>query len=128
MLSVPNVAAITPTDAIVLLRRTQEVRRLFTRSEKAGVDAHVATGEIVEEIIEALTVDTHLENEVLYPRVRVLLPDREDSVLESYVDRLDLVGPWRHRCLNRQGSGTDGCTAQQPNTRVPALIRPGGTR
>ena len=27
---------------------------------------------------------TYIENEVMYPRVRALLPDLEDDVLESY--------------------------------------------
>ena len=31
-----------------------------------------------------LTVHTYIENEVMYPRVRELLPDLEDDVLESY--------------------------------------------
>jgi iron-sulfur cluster repair protein YtfE (RIC family) len=35
-------------------------------------------------MIELLTVHTYLENEVMYPRVRELLPDLEDDVLESY--------------------------------------------
>ena len=73
------------TDAIVLLKKDhQEVRKLFTRFEKAGEDATVAKGEIVDEIIELLTVHTYIENEVMYPRVRELLPDLEDDVLESY--------------------------------------------
>ena len=35
-------------------------------------------------IIELLTVHTYIENEVMYPRVRELLPELEDDVLESY--------------------------------------------
>ena len=35
-------------------------------------------------MIELLTVHTYLENEVMYPRVRELLPELEDDVLESY--------------------------------------------
>src|SRR6185312_6950900 len=35
-------------------------------------------------VIEELTVHTYLENEVMYPEVRKLLPDLEDDVLESY--------------------------------------------
>jgi hemerythrin-like domain-containing protein len=31
-----------------------------------------------------LTVHTYIENEVMYPRVRELLPDLEDDILESY--------------------------------------------
>ena len=35
-------------------------------------------------MIELLTVHTYLENEVMYPEVRNLLPDLEDDILESY--------------------------------------------
>jgi len=35
-------------------------------------------------MIELLTVHTYIENELMYPRVRTLLPDLEDDVLESY--------------------------------------------
>jgi len=73
------------TDAIVLLREDHnEIRRLFKRFEKAAEDATDTKGEIVEGIIELLTVHTYLENEVMYPEVRRLLPDLEDDVLESY--------------------------------------------
>lgn len=35
-------------------------------------------------MIELLTVHTYIENEVMYPRVRALLPELENDVLESY--------------------------------------------
>ena len=35
-------------------------------------------------MIELLTVHTYIENEVMYPRVRALLPGLEDDILESY--------------------------------------------
>jgi len=38
----------------------------------------------MEKVIELLTVHTYIENEVMYPRVRALLPELEDDVLESY--------------------------------------------
>jgi hemerythrin superfamily protein len=38
----------------------------------------------VDRIIELLTIHTYIENEVMYPRVRELLPELEDDVLESY--------------------------------------------
>ena len=73
------------TDAIVLLKEDhRQVRKLFTQFEKAGEDAHVEKGEVVDKIIELLTVHTYLENEVMYPRVRELVPDLEDDILESY--------------------------------------------
>jgi len=73
------------TDAIVLLKQDhQEVKKLFRRFEKAGEDAHVQKGELVRKMIELLTVHTYIENEVMYPEVRKLVPDIEDDILESY--------------------------------------------
>ncbi len=40
-------------------------------------------GRLAGQIIERLTVHTYLENEVMYPEVRALLPELEDDVLES---------------------------------------------
>ena len=73
------------TDAIVMLKNDhKDIRKAFTDFEKAGENAHATKGKIVDRIIELLTVHTYLENEVMYPRVRELLPELEDDVLESY--------------------------------------------
>lgn len=73
------------TDAIVLLKADhQEIRKQFRRFNAAGENAAAAKGKIVDKIIELLTVHTFIENEVMYPEVRKLLPDLEDDVLESY--------------------------------------------
>jgi hemerythrin-like domain-containing protein len=73
------------TDAIVLLKNDhKEVRKLFRDFQKAGENAHATKGRIVEKIIELLTVHTYIENEVMYPRVRELMPEVEDDILESY--------------------------------------------
>ncbi|HEX3337293.1 MAG TPA: hemerythrin domain-containing protein [Jatrophihabitans sp.] len=73
------------TDAIVLLKADhKEVKKLFREFEGAGENATTRKGEIVDKIIELLTVHTYIENEVMYPEVRRLLPDLEDDVLESY--------------------------------------------
>ena len=72
-------------DAIVLLKQDhKEIRRLFREFEKAGDNAVVKKGKIVDQILENLTVHTYLENEAMYPEVRKLLPDLEEDVLESY--------------------------------------------
>jgi len=73
------------TDAIVLLRHDhKQIKRLFREFEQAGERATKTKGSIVAKIIEALTVHTYLENEVMYPEVRKLMPELEDDVLESY--------------------------------------------
>lgn len=73
------------TDAIVALKQDhQQIRKLFRDFEGAGDDATERKGQIVKRIIELLTEHTYIENEVMYPRVRELLPDLEDDILESY--------------------------------------------
>ncbi len=73
------------TDAIVLLKEDhKEIKKAFADFEKAGDGAEKTKQRLVDKIIELLTVHTYLENEVMYPRVRALLPDLEDDILESY--------------------------------------------
>jgi hemerythrin-like domain-containing protein len=73
------------TDAIVLLKNDhKEIKKAFRDFENAGENAHQRKGQLVDRIIELLTVHTYIENEIMYPRVRELLPDLEDDVLESY--------------------------------------------
>jgi len=73
------------TDAIVLLKADhKEVRQLFREFEKAGDGAEARKGQLVNKILELLTVHTYIENEVMYPEVRSRVPDLEDDILESY--------------------------------------------
>ena len=73
------------TDAIVLLKEDhKEIKKTFDAFEKAGDEAYAEKGRLVDKMIELLTVHTYIENEVMYPRVRELLPELEDDVLESY--------------------------------------------
>ena len=74
-----------PTDAIVLLKDEHKlIKKAFRDFEKAGDKAYAAKGKAVKRMIELLTAHTYIENEVMYPRVRELLPEVEDDVLESY--------------------------------------------
>ncbi|MFC4020079.1 hemerythrin domain-containing protein [Micromonospora sp. GCM10011542] len=73
------------TDAIVLLKEDhKEMRRLFKAFADAEEGPASERQKLVGQILEALTVHTYLENEVMYPEVRRLLPDLEDDILESY--------------------------------------------
>jgi hemerythrin-like domain-containing protein len=73
------------SDAIVTLKADhKEIRRLFREFGAAGDKAEKKKAKLVGQIIELLTVHTYIENEVMYPEVRTLLPDLEDDVLESY--------------------------------------------
>ncbi len=73
------------TDAIVALKADhKEIRQVFNEFEKAGEDATATKGRLVDKMLELLTVHTYIENEVMYPRVRELMPELEDDVLESF--------------------------------------------
>ncbi len=72
-------------DAIVMLREDHKrIKALFREfaavSEKSGQQRE----RVVRQILEELTVHTYIENEVMYPRVRELVPELEHDVLESY--------------------------------------------
>ncbi len=72
-------------DAIVMLKDDhKEILAAFTKFEEAGDGALKTKAGLVDRIIELLTVHTYLENEIMYPRVRTLVPELEDDVLESY--------------------------------------------
>ncbi len=73
------------TDALVLLKAEhKEIKQAFRAFEKAGPNADKAKRDAVSRIIELLTVHTYVENELIYPEVRRLLPELTDDVLESY--------------------------------------------
>lgn len=73
------------TDAIVILKDDHKrIRSLFKQFQDSGPAAHTTRGKIVDEIIQELTVHTYIENEVMYPQVRALVPELEQDVLESY--------------------------------------------
>jgi hemerythrin superfamily protein len=73
------------TDAIVVLKDDHKtIRKLFREFQAAGDNATAKKGKLARSIIEELTAHTYLENEVMYPEVRALLPDLEDDILESY--------------------------------------------
>jgi hemerythrin superfamily protein len=73
------------SDAITLLKADhKDIRRLFREFEAAGDRAIKKKAKIVRKIIELLTVHTYVENEVMYPEVRGLLPDLDEGILESY--------------------------------------------
>ena len=73
------------SDAIVLLKADhKEIRRLFREFQAAGDKAIKKKEKVAAQIIKLLTVHTYVENEVMYPEVRALLPDLDEEVLESY--------------------------------------------
>jgi hemerythrin superfamily protein len=73
------------SDAIVILKDDHKaIRRLFRKFEQAGDNADATKASLVEQILEALTVHTYIENEVMYPAIRERMPEIDDDILESY--------------------------------------------
>lgn len=71
-------------DAITLLRNDHKtVAQLFKRFENAGDRAYVEKREIVDRIIEELSVHAAIEEMVFYPVARATVPNTEDIALES---------------------------------------------
>jgi hemerythrin superfamily protein len=72
------------SDALVLLREDHKRIRALFKDFHAAADRPAGRREkIVSRILEELTVHTHIENEVLYPRIRALLPDLEKDTLKA---------------------------------------------
>ena len=71
-------------DAITLLKNDHKaVEQLFRRFEKAGDNAFVDKREIVDRIIEELSVHAAIEEQLFYPVARATVPGTEDIALES---------------------------------------------
>jgi len=71
-------------DAITLLRNDHKtVEQLFKRFEKAGDQAHVEKRQIVDRIIEELSIHASIEEQLFYPVARATVPATEDIALES---------------------------------------------
>lgn len=59
------------------------VEQLFKRFESAGDRAHVEKREVVDRIIEELSMHAAVEEQLFYPVARAAVPDTEDVALES---------------------------------------------
>ena len=71
-------------DAITLLRNDHKtVEALFKRFEKAGDRAYTQKREIVDRIIEELSVHTAIEEQVFYPMTSAAVPGTRDIARES---------------------------------------------
>jgi iron-sulfur cluster repair protein YtfE (RIC family) len=94
-------------DAIVILKdEHKEIRRAFREYERTTDTESAQRGEVADRIIELLTAHTYIENEVMYPRVRALVPALERDILESYeehhvadllVSEIDGMEPYEER-------------------------------
>lgn len=71
-------------DAITLLKTDHKtVEALFKRFEKAGEKAYAEKRQVVDRIIEELSVHAAVEEQLFYPVTRATVPDTEDIALES---------------------------------------------
>jgi hemerythrin superfamily protein len=71
-------------DAIVLLKDDHKtVEKLFKQFEKAGDGAVKTKRDLVDRIIEELSVHAYIEEQIFYPVAREAVPETEDHVLES---------------------------------------------
>jgi hemerythrin superfamily protein len=71
-------------DAVTLLKNDHKtVEALFKKFQKAGPTAHKTKQELVEKIIEELSIHAAIEEQVLYPAARQAVPESEDDVLEA---------------------------------------------
>lgn len=73
-------------DAIELLVKDHnEIRRLFDQYQKTADNASPQQKrQLVQKIVELLSVHTYLENTCMYPMTRTLCPSLDSEVLESY--------------------------------------------
>jgi hemerythrin superfamily protein len=71
-------------DAITMLKDDHhEVEKLFKRFEKAGDRAFKEKRDIVDRIIEALSIHAAIEEQLFYPVTRQTVPETDDDVLEA---------------------------------------------
>jgi hemerythrin superfamily protein len=71
-------------DAITLLKDDHHtVEQLFKRFEQAGERAHAQKRQIVDRIIEELSIHAAIEEQVFYPVARAAVPGTEAIALES---------------------------------------------
>jgi len=103
-------------DAITLLKADHKaVKSMFTAFGKLGDDAHKSKRELVDKMIEALSVHAAIEEVVLYPAIRKEVEDSDDDVLEALEEHH--VAKW----LLSELDGMDP-THERFNAKVTVLI------
>jgi hemerythrin superfamily protein len=71
-------------DAITLLKNDHKtVEKLFKQFEKSDASDSKARRQLVDQMIQELSIHTSIEEQVFYPAVREDVPDAEDDVLEG---------------------------------------------
>jgi hemerythrin superfamily protein len=71
-------------DAITLLKNDHKtVSGLFAKFDKLGDRAEKSKRDLVDKIIEELSIHAAIEEQIFYPAVRAAVPEVEDDVLEG---------------------------------------------
>jgi hemerythrin superfamily protein len=71
-------------DAITLLKQDHKtIEGLFKKFEQAGPRADKTRRNVADKIVKELSVHAVIEEQVFYPVVREVVPDTEETVLES---------------------------------------------
>jgi hemerythrin superfamily protein len=81
-------------DAIdFIMEDHRKILGLFEQFQQADGDPD-RQGQLVDQILEALTRHTYIENECLYPEIRSRVPSTDEAVLESFEEHhvADVLG------------------------------------
>ena len=98
-------------DAVTLLRNDHKtVEGLFKKFEKAGPNATKTKQDLVEKMIEELSVHAAIEEQVLYPAARDAVPDATEEVLEALEEHH--VVKWTLSELDGMDPGDERFTAK----------------
>ena len=98
-------------DAVTLLRNDHKtVEALFKKFEKAGPNAHKTKQDLVEKIVEELSIHAAIEEQVLYPAARDAVPDATEEVLEALEEHH--VVKWTLSELDGMDPGDERFTAK----------------
>jgi hemerythrin superfamily protein len=98
-------------DAVTLLRNDHKtVEGLFKKFEKAGPNATKTKQDLVEKMIEELSIHAAIEEQVFYPAVREAMPDAREEVLEALEEHH--VVKWTLSELDGMDPGDERFTAK----------------
>lgn len=80
-------SGISSSSAIAVLAEDhRRIRSLFDEFEALPPAAYVHKSKVVARMIDLITVHAYIEDEVLYPRVKALVPDLEDEIDSASAD------------------------------------------
>ncbi|MDQ6620786.1 MAG: hemerythrin domain-containing protein [Pseudomonadota bacterium] len=78
-------ASAAPDAITLLIQDHDEVKKMFKEYERLGDSAQASKQELAEQICEALTIHTQIEEEIFYPALREALDD-DDMMDEADVE------------------------------------------